>query len=77
MKRIEDVRLLRARQFSEDSGPMAHPVRPASYQKIDNFYTMTVRPLLAVTAHVRSTLLRCDAPRARAVAVRLSLVTGV
>ncbi|MCP3668206.1 MAG: aminopeptidase N [Gammaproteobacteria bacterium] len=41
-KRIEDVRLLRAHQFAEDAGPMAHPVRPASYIEINNFYTVTV-----------------------------------
>ncbi len=40
--RIKDVKALRARQFPEDSGPLAHPVRPSSYQKIDNFYTATV-----------------------------------
>jgi aminopeptidase N len=42
VKRIEDVRLLRAHQFAEDSGPMAHPVRPDSYIEINNFYTVTV-----------------------------------
>jgi aminopeptidase N len=42
VKRIEDVRLLRAVQFPEDSGPMSHPVRPDSYQEIGNFYTATV-----------------------------------
>ncbi|MBK5939025.1 aminopeptidase N [Halochromatium roseum] len=42
VKRIEDVRMLRARQFPEDSGPMAHPVRPDSYIEINNFYTATV-----------------------------------
>ena len=42
VQRIKDVRLLRARQFPEDSGPLAHPVRPASYLKIDNFYTATI-----------------------------------
>jgi len=42
VKRIEDVRQLRARQFAEDSGPMAHPVRPDSYIEINNFYTATV-----------------------------------
>ena len=42
VKRIEDVRILRAHQFSEDAGPMAHPVRPASYIEINNFYTVTV-----------------------------------
>ncbi|MBL8332748.1 MAG: aminopeptidase N, partial [Rubrivivax sp.] len=41
-KRIEDVHLLRLRQFPEDAGPMAHPVRPDSYAAIDNFYTTTV-----------------------------------
>jgi len=42
VKRIEDVRVLRNSQFAEDAGPMAHPVRPDSYQQINNFYTMTV-----------------------------------
>ena len=41
-KRIEDVADLRSRQFAEDSGPMAHPVRPDSYMEISNFYTSTV-----------------------------------
>ncbi|MFI4975077.1 MAG: aminopeptidase N [Caulobacterales bacterium] len=40
--RIKDVKMLRARQFSEDAGPLAHPVRPSSYVKIDNFYTATI-----------------------------------
>jgi aminopeptidase N len=40
--RIKDVRDLRARQFSEDAGPLAHPVRPESFVKIDNFYTATI-----------------------------------
>ena len=42
VQRIKDVRALRARQFPEDAGPLAHPVRPSSYLKIDNFYTATV-----------------------------------
>jgi len=42
VKRIEDVNILRTHQFREDSGPMAHPVRPESYQEINNFYTVTV-----------------------------------
>lgn len=42
VQRIKDVRSLRARQFAEDAGPLAHPVRPSSYLKIDNFYTATV-----------------------------------
>ncbi len=42
VKRIEDVRVLRAAQFPEDSGPLAHPIRPDSFQEISNFYTATV-----------------------------------
>jgi aminopeptidase N len=42
VKRIEDVRGLRASQFPEDSGPLAHPVRPESYMEISNFYTATI-----------------------------------
>src|SRR5690606_18819522 len=39
VKRIEDVRMLRMRQFPEDAGALAHPVRPESYREINNFYT--------------------------------------
>ncbi|RID92249.1 aminopeptidase N [Gemmobacter lutimaris] len=42
VKRIEDVQALRARQFREDQGPLAHPVRPDSFVEINNFYTATV-----------------------------------
>lgn len=42
VQRIKDVKALRARQFAEDAGPLAHPVRPSSYLKIDNFYTATI-----------------------------------
>ncbi|RYH02708.1 aminopeptidase N [Salipiger sp. IMCC34102] len=42
VKRIDDAQLLRARQFREDAGPLAHPVRPASFVEINNFYTVTV-----------------------------------
>lgn len=42
VKRIEDVRMLRTFQFTEDASPMAHPIRPSSYMEINNFYTMTV-----------------------------------
>jgi aminopeptidase N len=42
VKRIEDVRVLRAVQFPEDQGPLAHAVRPNSYIEISNFYTATV-----------------------------------
>ena len=42
VQRIQDVRQLKARQFPEDAGPLAHPVRPSSYIEINNFYTATV-----------------------------------
>ena len=42
VKRIRDVRVLRSAQFAEDAGPMAHPIRPDSYEEINNFYTVTV-----------------------------------
>jgi aminopeptidase N len=42
VKRIEDVRILRSAQFPEDSGPLAHPIRPDSFREISNFYTATV-----------------------------------
>ncbi len=42
VRRIEDVQMLRSRQFREDAGPLAHPVRPESFVEINNFYTATV-----------------------------------
>ena len=42
LKRIEDAAMLRNTQFREDAGPTAHPVKPDSYQAIDNFYTTTI-----------------------------------
>ena len=42
VKRIEDVKMLRATQFPEDAGPLAHPIRPESYIEISNFYTATI-----------------------------------
>lgn len=42
VQRIKNVRGLRGRQFPEDGGPLAHPVRPSEYLKIDNFYTATI-----------------------------------
>lgn len=42
VKRIEDVNLLRTAQFAEDAGPMSHPIRPASFIEISNFYTLTI-----------------------------------
>ncbi len=57
VKRIEDVRLLRSHQFAEDSGPMAHPVRPDSYIEINNFYTVTVYEKGAEVVRMLSLLL--------------------
>jgi len=56
-KRIEDVRMLRARQFAEDSGPLAHPVRPDSYIEINNFYTATVYEKGAEVVRMQANLL--------------------
>lgn len=56
VKRIEDVRTLRSAQFSEDAGPMAHPVRPDSYQEISNFYTMTIYEKGAEVVRMMQTL---------------------
>jgi len=55
--RIQEVRGLRAAQFPEDAGPMAHPVRPQSYQEIRNFYTMTVYEKGAEVVRMQHTLL--------------------
>jgi aminopeptidase N len=60
VKRIEDVRVLRATQFPEDSGPMAHPVRPDSYQEISNFYTATVYEKGAEVVRMLQTLVGVD-----------------
>ena len=57
VQRIKDVRALRARQFAEDSGPLAHPVRPTSFVKIDNFYTATVYEKGAELIRMLKTLL--------------------
>ena len=56
VRRIEDVRALRAMQFPEDAGPMAHPVRPDSYVAIDNFYTPTVYEKGAEVVRMMQTL---------------------
>ncbi|VAX06765.1 Membrane alanine aminopeptidase N [hydrothermal vent metagenome] len=42
VQRIDDVNVLRAHQFAEDAGPMAHPIRPDHYMEISNFYTVTI-----------------------------------
>ena len=55
--RIDDVRRLRASQFPEDAGPMAHPVRPDSYIEINNFYTATVYQKGAEVVRMMHTLL--------------------
>ncbi|MDX2233580.1 MAG: aminopeptidase N [Hyphomonadaceae bacterium] len=61
VKRIKDVKTLRARQFSEDAGPLAHPARPSSYAKIDNFYTATVYEKGAEIIRVLKALIGDDA----------------
>ncbi len=55
--RIENVAMLRALQFPEDAGPTAHPVRPASYEEMNNFYTMTVYEKGAEVVRMYHTLL--------------------
>ncbi|MCL2887260.1 MAG: aminopeptidase N, partial [Betaproteobacteria bacterium] len=62
--RIREVRALRAAQFPEDAGPMAHPVRPSSYMEINNFYTATVYEKGAEVIRMMHTLLGRDAFRA-------------
>ncbi len=60
LKRIEDVRMLRARQFPEDAGPTAHPVRPEAYIEINNFYTVTIYEKGAEVIRMMHTLLGAD-----------------
>ncbi len=60
IQRIEDVRILRSFQFREDSGPMAHSVRPDSYLEINNFYTVTVYNKGAEVIRMMHTLLGAD-----------------
>ncbi len=62
--RIREVRGLRAAQFPEDAGPMAHPVRPASYIEINNFYTATVYEKGAEVVRMIQTLIGREAFRA-------------
>lgn len=57
VKRIEDVDILRGNQFPEDSGPMAHPIRPESYHEISNFYTATIYEKGAEVIRMLHTLL--------------------
>ena len=60
VKRIEDVSRLRTAQFTEDAGSMAHPIRPDSYIKMDNFYTLTVYEKGAEIVRLYRTLLGKD-----------------
>jgi aminopeptidase N len=60
VKRIDDVRGLRSLQFAEDAGPMAHPIRPDSYQEINNFYTVTIYEKGAEVIRMLQTLVGRD-----------------
>lgn len=60
VKRIDDVNLIRTRQFPEDASGMAHPIRPSSYLSIDNFYTSTVYIKGAAVIRMLETLLGHD-----------------
>ena len=57
VKRIEDVKVLRAHQFAEDGGPLAHAVQPASYEEINNFYTLTIYEKGAEIVRMQANLL--------------------
>jgi aminopeptidase N len=63
LQRIKDVQALRAAQFPEDAGPLAHPVRPDSYMEINNFYTATVYEKGAELIRMMHTLLGPDGYR--------------
>ncbi len=63
VKRINDVKTLRARQFPEDGGPLAHPARPNSYIEINNFYTATVYEKGAEICRMLQTLIGAQAFR--------------
>ncbi|WP_339615071.1 aminopeptidase N [uncultured Gilvimarinus sp.] len=60
VKRVEDVSVLRAHQFAEDAGPMAHPIRPASFIEISNFYTITIYEKGAEVVRMLANLLGPD-----------------
>jgi len=64
VKRIEDVRGLRAAQFPEDAGPLAHPIRPESYMEISNFYTATIYNKGAEVIRMLALMLGTDKYRA-------------
>jgi aminopeptidase N len=60
VKRVADVRALRATQFVEDAGPLAHPVRPSQYKEINNFYTATIYEKGAEVVRMIKTLVGDD-----------------
>lgn len=60
VQRIGNVSRLRAAQFPQDAGPMAHPVQPATFQKIDNFYSVTVYEKGAEVVRLYRTVLGVD-----------------
>ena len=64
MKRIDDVQTLRERQFPEDAGPLAHPIRPSAVADIDNFYTVTIYEKGAEVLRMLHTLVGPEAWRA-------------
>jgi aminopeptidase N len=64
VKRIAEVRTLRALQFPEDQGPLAHPVRPRRYREINNFYTATVYEKGSEVVRMIRTILGADTFRA-------------
>ncbi|MEK6542128.1 MAG: aminopeptidase N [Pseudomonadota bacterium] len=64
VKRIEDVRMLRAAQFPEDNGPLAHAIRPDSYQEISNFYTSTIYNKGAEVIRMMATMVGAERFRA-------------
>ncbi|RVC02503.1 aminopeptidase N, partial [Mesorhizobium sp. M7A.F.Ca.AU.001.01.1.1] len=64
VKRIAEVRTLRAHQFPEDQGPLAHPVRPRRYREINNFYTATVYEKGSEVVRMIRTILGADVFRA-------------
>jgi aminopeptidase N len=57
VKRIDEVNMLRTRQFAEDAGPLSHPIRPESYIEINNFYTLTIYEKGAEVVRMLHTLL--------------------
>jgi len=64
VKRIAEVKLLKAHQFPEDAGPLAHPVRPRRYSEINNFYTATVYEKGSEVVRMIRTILGDDGFRA-------------